>query len=113
MLSPNKRLELYSNLERKFLKFYMNNYPELFKKFLSSEKGYKLGKLELGFDSMKNKHDLKEILGLNSFIKMFFSNMFSFMYDLKYGSGLRKGKNLNNKNLKKYILAARKKSSLY
>ncbi len=113
MLSPNKRLELYSNLERKFLKFYMNNYPELFKKFLSSEKGYKLGKLELGFVSMKNKHDLKEILGLNSFIKMFFANVFSFIYDLKYGSGLRKGKNLNNKNLKKYILAARKKSGLY
>ena len=44
---------------------------------------------------------------------MFFQNLNLFIYDLKYGSGLRKGKNLNNKNLKKYILAARKKSGLY
>ena len=49
---------------------------------------------------MKNKNDLKEILGLNSLIKMLFANVFSFIYDLKYGSGLRKGKSLNNKNLK-------------
>ena len=91
----------------------MKKYPELFKKHLSPEKGHELAKAELGFNCLKNKKQLREILGLNSPLKNFFANIFSFLYDIKYSSGLRTGKNLKKKYLKKYISAARDDKDIY
>ena len=106
---PNKRFFFYSEAEKKMIKFYKKKYPELFNSFLNAEKGYKLAKKELGFDCLQNKINLKKIMGLNSFYKTCLSKIFSFLYDIKYGNGLRKGQDLNPKLLKKYISIARDK----
>jgi hypothetical protein len=90
------------------VKFYKNKCPELFNSFLSSKKGYQLAKKELGFHCMQEKDKLIKILGLNSFIKKFLSNIFAKLYDLKYGSGLRMGKSLTKVQLELYKKTVRK-----
>ena len=49
---------------------------------------------KLGFDYMREKDVLKEILGLNSMIRIFISTIFEKLFDTKYGVELRKGKNI-------------------
>jgi hypothetical protein len=90
------------------VKFYKNKYPELFNSFLSSKKGYQLAKKELGFNCMQEKDKLIKILGLNSYIKRFLSNIFAKLYDIKYGSGLRLGKSLTRPQLELYKKTVRK-----
>jgi hypothetical protein len=43
---------------------------------------------------MREKDVLKEILGLNSMIRIFISTIFEKLFDTKYGVELRKGKNI-------------------
>lgn len=93
--------------EKIFLEFYKKKYPELFNNFLSSNKGYELAKIELGYKNIKNKQDLKKLLGINSIYKNILAKFFKVLYDLFYGSGLRKGANISEKELKKYIKKAR------
>lgn len=93
--------------EKIFLKFYKKKYPELFNNFLSSNKGHKLAKIELGYENIKNKKDLKKLLGINSIYKNILAKLFKILYDLFYGSGLRKGEDISEKELKKYIKNAR------
>ena len=102
----NKQVISYNEEENNQLKSYMTAYPELCNSFLSADKGYELGKKELGFDCMKNKEDLKKLLGCDSIIKIYLSKLFSILYDLKYGFGLREGKDVSNDNLKKHIAKA-------
>lgn len=106
LLDSNKRFSSYLESEKKIVKLYKKNYPQLFNSFLPAEEGYELGKKELGFESIKDREELKNILGCNSSIKNLLSRIFSFLYDLKYGSGIRKGENLSQKELKKYKDAA-------
>jgi len=102
-----KKYVMEKKNEKVILKFYKDKYPELFTAFLSPEKGYELAKKELGFDYMREKDDLKEILGLNSITKFFMSKIFEKLYDIKYGTEIRKGKNMSKKYLKKYVSAVR------
>ena len=106
LFNSNERFTSYHENEKRFVKLYEKRYPELFSNFLSPNKGYELAKKELGFDSMKDKKELKKLLGGDSLIKNFLPKIFSTLYDFKYGSGLRKGKNLSKKELKKYIASA-------
>ena len=39
-------------------------------------------------------------------LKIYLSKLFSILYDLKYGFGLREGKDVSNDNLKKHIAKA-------
>ena len=105
-IESNKRISFYNEEDKHQFDSYMKIYPELGNSFLSADKGYDLGKKELGFDYMKNKEDLKKILGCNSIIKNYLSKLFSIIYDLKYGSGLREGKDVSIKNLSKHIAKA-------
>jgi hypothetical protein len=103
MFNSNERYNYYTKNEIKFINLYKNFYPELFESYLSAEKGEKLSKQELGFSSLKSQEQLKNLLGCNSIYKNLASKMCSYLYDFKYGSGLRKGRDLTNKELKKYI----------
>lgn len=87
----------------KEIEFYKKNYPDLFSSFLSGKKSFNLAKIELGEKHIKNKKELKKILGVNSFYKNFFAKIFSKIYDLHYGSGLRKGEDISQKRLNKYV----------
>lgn len=87
--------------------FYKKKYPKLFTSFFSIDKAYELSKIELGESSLKSKKKLKEILGINSILKIFFAYVFSVLYDIKYGKGLRKGADLSKKKLSQYIKVAR------
>ena len=87
--------------------YYMKKYPDLFNSFFPVKKAFQLSKIELGANSLKSKKQLKEILGLNSILKIFFANCFSILYDIKYGANLRKGKDLSDKQLHKYIAVSR------
>ena len=93
--------------EKIFLKFYKKKYPELFNNFLSSDKGHKLAKIELGYENIKKKEELKKLLGINSIYKSILARLFKILYDLIYGSGLRKGQDISEKELRKYIKKAR------
>ena len=106
-LNSNKRFKDYTHEEKNFVTFYQKKYPELFKSFLPSDEGYNLAKEELGFNSFKEKNELKNILGVNSFLKSMAAKLFARIYDLKYGKELREGKDLPRKKLLKYISAAR------
>lgn len=106
ILESNNRVSQYSIKENNFIKFYKNKYPELFKKFLNSKKGYRLAQSELGSSCIKTKEELKKILGINSFLKSLLSNLLAILYDFKYSPGLRNGKNLKSRYLKKYIAIA-------
>tara|TARA_B100000795_G_scaffold214105_1_gene167796 strand:- start:98 stop:1051 length:954 start_codon:yes stop_codon:yes gene_type:complete len=105
-IKSNKMINSYNEEEKNQLKSYMKIYPELCNSFLLADKGYDLAKKELGFDCMKNKEELKKLLGCNSIIKNYLSRLFSILYDLKYGFGLREGKDVSNNNLKKHITKA-------
>lgn len=105
--NSNKRYPSYAKEELRMVELYKKNFPELFSRYLSPEKGKILGDLELGFECMKNREKLTKLLGCNSIIKNCFSKILSNMYDLKYGSGLRKGIDLSNDKLLKYISVAR------
>ena len=74
---------------------------------MPNDKGYNLAKEELGFNSFKEKKELKNILGVNSFLKNIAAKLFARIYDLKYGKELREGKDLPRKKLLKYIYAAK------
>ena len=108
IISP-KYLDTYKN--DKYFKiifdFYKKKYPKLFNNFLSSHEGHKLAKKELGFDYMRSKNELIKILSLNSFIKKFLIIIFAKLYDIKYGKGLRHGKDLKKKKLELYMKVAR------
>jgi hypothetical protein len=106
LFDSNLRFTSYFESEKKFVELYKKNYPQLFDDFLPAEEGYELGKKELGFECIKDREELKNILGCNSFMKNLFSKIFSFIYDLKYGSGIRKGENLSKNELQKYKNAA-------
>lgn len=106
-LNSNKRFKDYSDEEKNFVAIYEEKYPELFRSFLPNDKGYNLAKEELGFNSFKEKKELKNILGVNSFLKNIAAKLFARIYDLKYGKELREGKDLPRKKLLKYIYAAR------
>ena len=95
--------------EKFFIKFYKKKYPELFNNFLSENRGYKLAKIELGYKNLRNKNELKNLLGLNSFFKKIYAYIFSKLYDLIQGSAIRTGEDLSIKRLKKYISKARGK----
>ena len=73
---------------------------------LPAEEGYLLSLKELGFDCIKSKTQLKKILGFNSITKQILCKLYSKIYDIKYGTELRRGIDLNDKNLKKYKKAA-------
>ncbi|MDA7636468.1 hypothetical protein N8679_02260 [Candidatus Pelagibacter sp.] len=105
--NSNKRYLSYTKEELEMVELYKKNYPELFSRYLSPEKGKILGDLELGFESIKDKEQLVKLLGCNSIIKNFFSKILSKLYDLKYGSGLRRGIDLSKDELLKYISVAR------
>ena len=80
-----------------FYDFNKKKYPKLFNSFLSSKKGYELAKKELGHDCIRSKEELKKILGVNSPIKMLAAKIIAKLYDIKYGSELRLGKNMSKK----------------
>jgi hypothetical protein len=102
-----KELILEAKSEKAFLKFYKNKYPELFKSFLPPQKSHELAKKELGFQYMRKKDELKKILGLNSIIKIIIAKIFEKLYDIKYTDRIRKGKDMSDKHLIKYISAVR------
>jgi len=56
---------------------------------------------------MRSKNELIKILSLNSFIKKFLIIIFAKLYDIKYGKGLRHGKDLKKKKLELYMKVAR------
>jgi hypothetical protein len=87
--------------------FYKKKYPALLNNFLSSSKGYKLAKQELGFAYIKSKKELVKILGLSSFVKKFLAIIFAKIYDIKYGVGLRRGQDLKKKKLELYMKVAK------
>lgn len=93
--------------EKFFINFFKKKYPELFRSFLSKEKGHKLAKIELGYENIKNKNELKNLLGLDSINKKIYAFIFSKIYDLIEGSAIRTGKDLSARRLKKYISKAR------
>jgi hypothetical protein len=103
LLNSNERFLKYDKEEKNLIKKYKNNYPELFKKFLSPEKGRILAEKELGYKFMKSRKELARLLKAKSLILSLVSKIFAYAYDLKYGFGIRKGKDLSKKNLKKYI----------
>ena len=74
---------------------------------MPGNEGHNLAKEELGFNSLKEINELKNILGVNSFLKSMAAKLFARIYDLKYGKELREGKDLPRKKLLKYISAAR------
>ena len=100
--NSNERFNNYTVQEKEMIKLYKKKYPNLFNNVLSIEEGYLLSLKELGFDCLKSKTQLKKILGSNSITKQIFSKLFSKIYDIKYGSELRSGIDLDEKNLKKY-----------
>jgi len=53
-------------------------------KFIDKKLGKRLADKVLGLQSIKNKEELKNYLGWNSKIKIFFSKLFAFIIDLKY-----------------------------
>ena len=89
------------------MKFYKKKFPELFNSFLSSKKGYKLSKKELGYENLKKKKELKKLLSINSIYKNNFAKIYSKVYDFINGSGIRTGENLSKNQLNKYISKAR------
>ena len=66
-----------------------------FKKFkinfknLNTNKNYLRAREMLGYDNLKNKKDLKKYLGIDSKIKIKIARVFSFIYDILHGKGLR------------------------
>ena len=104
--SKNKLDQMTSRINF-IIKYYKKKYPDLFKRFFPVKKAFKLSRIELGENSLKSKKKLKKILGLNSVLKIFLANFFSILYDVKYGANLRKGKDLSNKQLRKYIAVSR------
>ena len=104
--SKNKSDQMSSRINF-IIKYYKKKYPDLFKRFFPVKKAFKLSSIELGQNSLKSKKQLKKILGLNSVLKIFLANFFSILYDIKYGANLRKGKDLSDKQLNKYIVVSR------
>ena len=102
----NIRLNTYTVQEKEMIESYKKKYPNLFNNVLPTEEGYLLSLKELGFDCIKSKTELKKILGFDSFTKQILCNLYSKIYDIKYGKELRQGLDLNEKNLKKYKKAA-------
>ncbi len=104
--NSNERLNNYTVQEKDMVKSYNKIYPNLFNGVLPAEQGYFLSLKELGFDCIKSKTQLKKILGFNSITKQILCNLYSKIYDMKYGKELRQGLDLNEENLKKYKKAA-------
>jgi glycosyltransferase involved in cell wall biosynthesis len=65
------------------------------------------GSLDYEKSSGLKKDELKKILGLNSIIKMIITKIFEKLYDIKYSDRIRKGKDMSDKHLIKYISAVR------
>lgn len=105
-INSNERLNSYTVEEKEMIKSYKKKYPNLFNHVLPAEEGYLLSLKELGFDCIKSKTQLKKILGFNSITKQILCKLYSKIYDIKYGTELRRGIDLNDKNLKKYKKAA-------
>ena len=80
----NERYSSYQDKEREMVNSYIKSYPKLFYDKLSAKEGYILGKKELGFECIKNKDELKKILGFDSIIKKIITILFSLLYDLRY-----------------------------
>lgn len=72
-----------------FKDLYYENYKDLYDNFLFGQKGLDLAKKELGFNFIKNKEELKKILGWNSILKKNLAKFFSFLIDIKYGKKIR------------------------
>ena len=104
--NSNERLNTYTIQEKEMIKSYKKKYPNLFNYVLATEEGYLLSLKELGFDCVKSKTQLRKILGFNSITKQILCKLYSKIYDIKYGKELRRGLDLDDKNLKKYKKAA-------
>lgn len=77
----------YVLYEKQFLK----KYPTILTSSLDIELGYEIAKDELGFSSMKNKDDLKKVLGWDSKFKTMIAYLISKLFDLKYSKKVRIG----------------------
>lgn len=65
-------------------KSYIKKYPEIFFGNLSRCKAKEIAKERMGFDCLRSKAELREILGWNSKIKIFFSIILKKIYNYKY-----------------------------
>jgi hypothetical protein len=72
-------------LQNSFLYKYLN------KCRVSKNKLFRIACDELGYKEMKKPEELLEILGLKSLFNKFFANIFSKLYDMKYGKKIRLG----------------------
>jgi len=93
--------ELKNNLDDFFFNIHRKKFPSLFKNHIDIDLGYEYAKKYLGFSSLKNSEELKDILGWNSFLKKNISLIFYKFNDLKYSKNLRQGKKTKKKYLRK------------
>lgn len=88
----NKNFYTYTG---KDMSFFRSKNPNLFDRKLHSksdlENNFKFSKKELGFQYIKKKDDLINILKLNNFFTVTLSTIVRFLIDLKYGKQARTG----------------------
>jgi hypothetical protein len=63
---------------------YKKKYPEIFFGKLDIDLSKSIAKDRMGYSFLKNKNELRNMLGWNSSIKLFLSNLISILYNLKY-----------------------------
>jgi|688.fasta_scaffold332322_2 hypothetical protein len=83
------------------LNIHRKKFPSLFKNHIDIDLGYEYAKKYLGFSSLKDPEELKDILGWNSFLKKNISFIFCKLNDLKYSKKLRQGKKIKEKYRRK------------
>ena len=81
------QLSSHIDFENRFIK----KYPQIISDFLEPDIGFEISKLQLGYNSMLDKDELKKILGWKSKTKKILSFIISNYFDIKYGSKVRNG----------------------
>ena len=84
----SKKIETYSNkipeTEKMNFKIYRKKYPKIFSGKLNINLSINIAKETMGYSCLKSKEDLLNILGWNSYIKIFLANLIKKIYNIKY-----------------------------
>jgi hypothetical protein len=64
--------------------YFRKNYPQIYHGKLNINTAKSIAKERMGYNFIKNKNELKNILGWNSITKNFLANALRIIYNLKY-----------------------------
>jgi hypothetical protein len=84
----SKKIETYSNkipeTEKMNFKMYKKKYPKIFSGKLNINLSINIAKETMGYSCLKSREELLNILGWNSYIKIFLANLIKKIYNIKY-----------------------------